>query len=218
MQDKSLLPSHASALLQKAIPSGWPCICVLCICRDLTANAPHLCAIHTSPAVLLINWALWAQFFSTPKYSEECKIILPRWYSRRGQIFAGGGRGCCSDVGRREAAEKSRRASSDGKLRFQHFILQSNYFKACYPTDISTRKYWEQPHSGLLQAPARALLKHVPRSAIPRHRRALTTPWPWPDTQVGRWLSYLWLNSTQNFPTQVYGEWQASLLSAILLL
>ena len=60
VQDKSQLPSHASALLQKAIPSGWPCICVLCICRDLTANAPHLSAIHTSPAVLVINWALWA--------------------------------------------------------------------------------------------------------------------------------------------------------------
>ena len=56
-------------------------------------------------------------------------------------MFAGGGGGRCSDVGRRKAAEKSRRASSDGKLRFQHFILQSNYFKAAYLTDKSTRKY-----------------------------------------------------------------------------
>ena len=85
VQDKYQLPSHASALLQKAIPSGWPCICVLCICRDLTANAPHLRAIHTRPAVLLINWALCARFFSLPKYSEECKMIFKeswRWYSR----------------------------------------------------------------------------------------------------------------------------------------
>ena len=80
VQDKSLLPSHASALLQKAIPSGWPCICVLCICRDLTANAPHLSAIHTSSAVLLINWALCAQFFSSQNIQRNA-----RSYSKRAQ-------------------------------------------------------------------------------------------------------------------------------------
>ena len=80
VKDKSLLPSHASALLQKAIPSGWPCICVLCICRDLTANAPHLGAIHTSPAVLLINWALCAQFFHFQNIQRNA-----RSYSKRAQ-------------------------------------------------------------------------------------------------------------------------------------
>ena len=78
--DKSLLLGPASPLLQKAIPSGWPCICVLCICRDLTANAPHLGAIHTSPAVLVINWALCAQFFHFQNIQRNA-----RSYSKRAQ-------------------------------------------------------------------------------------------------------------------------------------